>query len=189
MNNQSILISAVARNKKTTKSEKKQNLKTHIPAVLYGKGLDSIFLNLDRAQFIQFKDNLDKGRLANTPFTVEYDGKKVQVLIKDIQYKRICYSIIHLDLTPVNEETVVKVLVPIQYTGHDNCQALKLGGNLRSVMRQIRIKCAKRNIPDTVTFDLTNTNIGDSLRLKDLSVPEGVEFLSESSSVFAVMNK
>ncbi|NEQ21671.1 MAG: 50S ribosomal protein L25/general stress protein Ctc, partial [Microcoleus sp. SIO2G3] len=149
-----------------------------IPTVLYGhKGAESIALTMGAkdAEIL-----LKKATVNNTLVQVKipdlsWSGK---ALIREVQthpWKRS--SIYHLSFFSVAAQESLEVAVPLHFVGE--AAGVKEGGVLDPVFTELQVQCAPENIPESIEIDVSNLQAGDSLRVEDLVLPQGVTALSE----------
>ena len=93
---------------------------------------------------------------------------------KDIQYHPVTDNVIHIDFMRVQENTKVTVEVPVDFLNRDKCPGIKQGGVLNIVRRLVELKCNAKNIPEMLKLDLSNSEIGDSMKISEIQLPEGV---------------
>jgi len=160
-----------------------------IPAVLYGGGRPAVSLTLDpgRLQKLLRGSELGLNTLINLKVTdhAELDGKTV--MVRELQRDPIRGSFIHADLYEVNLAETIEVEVPIHVTGKAKGVELS-GGVLDQALRELEIRCLPRAIPDEILLDVSDLEIGDSLHVRDLRLPEGVELVSDPDlSVLSVV--
>jgi len=142
-----------------------------IPAVIYGKNTKSQPVSIDSKTL----KNLIKDRsFYSRILSVELDGTKEKVLPKDIQYHPVTDNVIHIDFMRVQENTKVTVEVPVDFLNRDLCPGVKQGGVLNIVRRLVELRCNANKIPEMLELDLSSSEIGDSLKISEISLPEGV---------------
>ena len=142
-----------------------------IPGILYGKGTESTK--------IAFEDKILKKLMHSGSFyskiiNLEIDGKAEKVLPKVTQYHPVTDRLIHVDFLRVQDDTKVTVEVPIEFLNQDICPGLKKGGVLNLVRRLVELSCKANNIPEKLQFDLISSEIGDSIKISNINLPEGV---------------
>jgi len=160
-----------------------------IPAVFYAVGRENVLITIDGHEFRGVIRKMEKGHLPTTVFELEIDGKTVSALVRDIQYHRTTYDIIHLDFHELSDDRTVDVLVPVRCINAADSVGVKLGGFLRPVKRHVKVRCKRKDLPTAFDLDVKGMNIGHSLRVKHLSVPENVNVLLEDKDVLVVMAK
>ncbi len=161
-----------------------------IPAVIYGARRKSENIKLNEAEFQALMRDLKPGRLPTTLFELHYDKEVLKAVVRDIQYHRTNYRILHIDFGILEPDLPVTVNVPIIYQGVADCAGIKLGGFLRTVLRSIKVSCTNPNkIPSEFTIDVKNMQMTESKRLSDIPMPEGVRPLAKLSEVAVVVAK
>ena len=143
-----------------------------IPGIVYGKGT--------QPTKIAFEDQALKQLIQSKGFytkiiNIDIDGKKEKVLPKILQYNPLTDKIIHFDLLRVQDNTRVTVEVPVEFLNQDICPGIKKGGVLNVVRRTIELICNASTIPEVLQLDLSKTDIGHSLKISSIELPEGVQ--------------
>lgn len=150
-----------------------------IPAVLYGGGGPGIPLALDatRLQKVLHESELGLNTLLDLKVRdhAELDGKTV--MVRELQRHPVHGAFIHADLYEVDLSQKIDVEVPIHVSG--KAVGVELGGILDQALREVEIKCLPRAIPDEIVVDVSALELGDSLHVSDLPLPEGVELVSD----------
>lgn len=160
-----------------------------IPAVLYVKDGENRMLTVDKEAFSAVLRSIRKGYLSTTVFDLEIKGQAVKAIIKDIQYHKTTYDILHLDFQQLYDDVKVNVNIPLEFTGATDCVGIKLGGFLRPVMRTIRVNCLPKAIPSHFVVDVSKLGLKQSKRVRDLQVDKAVNVLASQESVLVVIAK
>jgi large subunit ribosomal protein L25 len=157
-----------------------------IPAVLYGPRMETYPLALDP---MELRKILTSGARENTLIGLkikgpgsEKVGSKV-VMLKELQIHPILRNYLHADFYAVSMEEKITVDVPIRLVGRP--EGAKAGGILEQPRRDLRIRCLPANIPEVIEVDVSALQIGDSLHVKDIPVPEQYEILAETNFTVA----
>ena len=157
-----------------------------IPAVLYGRGMETYSLNVDPEEL---KKILSSGARGNTLIGLnlvgpgsEKIGKKV-VMLKDLQIHPIKRNYLHADFYAVMMHEKIEVEVRIQLTG--KAEGTKSGGILEQPRREVRVRCLPTDIPEFIEVDVSALQIGDSLHVKDIPSSEKFEIVAESNFTVA----
>ncbi|MCF7851687.1 MAG: 50S ribosomal protein L25/general stress protein Ctc [Simkaniaceae bacterium] len=161
----------------------------HIPAVLYIKNGENKVISVDGNEFMAILRSIKKGFLSTTVFDLEIDGKKVKAIVKDIQYHRTTYDVLHLDFQELYDDMKINVNVPLEFIGSAECIGIKLGGFLRPVMRSVKVRCFPKDIPESFMLDISKLGIKQTKRIRDLALKEGVTILADKNNVLAVIAK
>ncbi|NGX59985.1 MAG: 50S ribosomal protein L25 [Chlamydiae bacterium] len=173
-----------------TKGETKQIRRSgNIPAVFYAPGETGISIEIDGPEFAAAMRNIKQGHLSTTIFTLNVDGKKKKAIVKGIQYELTSYDVIHLDFEELKDDIPVTVKVPVECVGLADCVGVKLGGFLRQIIRNVKVKCLPKDIPSEFALDISELKIKQSKRLSDITMPKGVNPIAAADEVVAVIAK
>jgi large subunit ribosomal protein L25 len=141
-----------------------------LPAVMYGKGKDNLLLTVDAHEL---RRALDPERKLNTYFTVTVrDGQAETVekcVIADYQAHPIRDEFLHVDFLRVDPDSEIVTRIPVEYVGR--AVGVGLGGKLRTLQRTVRIAVKPGDIPVKLTIDVTPLEVGQILRMHELSLP------------------
>lgn len=182
-------LTATKRVEETKGAVKQARRLGKIPAVFYADGKPGLPIEVDGAQFSAAIRTVKKNHLSTTVFSLEIDGKEQKMIVKGIQYDRINYDVIHLDFEGLDDNRLVKINVPIEFTGINDCVGIKLGGNLRQVIRNVKVKCLPKNIPSEFVIDVRELKMRQSKKLSDIEMPEGVVPIAKADEVVVVIAK
>ena len=160
-----------------------------IPAILYSKEKENVMVTVDGGEFGAVLRTMKKGHLPTTVFDVKLDGKSQKAIVKDISYNPTTYNVSHLDFLIIDEKTPLKVNVPLGFKGVEDSVGVKLGGFLRPIMRHIKVRCMPKDLPKSFTLDVSKVGLSQSRKVKDISLPKGVEALSAQEEVVVVIAK
>jgi len=105
-------------------------------------------------------------------YQISVGSKARDVIIKSVQYHPVSEEMLHIDLYGVKMDQEVTVKIPIEITGQS--EGIKSGGVLNQVLTELEISCLPGDIPQNVVIDITDLNIGDSIRLAQVSLPNNV---------------
>lgn len=161
----------------------------NIPAVLYCRGSSNEVVSIDGVDFSEALRKMPSGRLATTKFTLVDGTKEIPVIVKEIQYHPTTYQVIHLDFEVLSKDVPVNVSIPLEFSGVADCPGIKLGGFLRTVIRQVRVCCLPEKIPSAFVIDVKELSIGQSKRLSAIAMPEGIRPLTSLNEVAVVIAK
>jgi large subunit ribosomal protein L25 len=141
-----------------------------VPGVLYGEGKPATMITLEpRALAKEVTRPGFFARLVN----VEIDGTTHRTLPRDVQLDPITDYPIHVDFLRVNAGTKITVAVPVKFIGQESSPGIRRGGMLNIVRHEIDLVCPVEQIPDVLTIDLSGTEIGDSIHITAVKLPEG----------------
>jgi large subunit ribosomal protein L25 len=143
-----------------------------IPAVLYGNKLEPKMVSLDP---VQLNLELSHPGFFGRVFEIDLGTEKFVVLPRDVQYHPLTDRPIHLDFLRFSAETRVHVEVAVDFQNEGASPGLKRGGVLNVVRRDVELICSPESIPESLVVDLTGLDIGDSIHISHVKLPEGVE--------------
>ena len=142
----------------------------HIPGVIYGGGdaPEPITLN-----YRDLNKLIYAGHFLTTIFEIDVGGTKQRVIPRDYQLDPIKDKPLHVDFLRLKPGSSLRVEVPVRFINGDIAPGIKKGGALNVVRHAIALKVPADDIPDSITADLGELDIGDSLHVSALTMPEG----------------
>jgi len=148
-----------------------------IPAVLYGHKGNKI-LSVEEKAFKKLFEDIGEHSIV----TLNINGKeKAEVIVKDFQQDPVTRKILHIDFLEFERGKLLKTEIPVKVMGTP--AGVKKGGILEVFLRDIEIECLPKDIPDAITVDVTDFEVGDSLHVKDLQVDKKLKILSNPEQV------
>jgi len=157
------------------KESKKVRRTGHVPAVIYKSGGGdalSFSINAPDVRPLVFTP---KFKLAE----ITLDGKVHKAFVKDIQFHPVTEDVVHLDFLEMVPGMRFKATVPLRFTGQ--APGVKEGGKFIPKLRQINIMTTPENVVDEVSADISTMELGSTIRVKDIFLPEGVEITNNGS--------
>ncbi len=143
-----------------------------VPAVIYGANKDPEAISIDPAQLRAAR--MQPGFFA-TLFEVEVEGNSQQVLCRDLQLHPVTDRPMHADFLRVTERTQINVEIPVSFEKEEESTGLRQGGVLNVVRHVVEVICRAGSIPNEITVDLAGLEIGDSVHISNVSLPDGVK--------------
>ena len=173
-----IEINAVLRDAKGTGASRRLRHEGKVPGVLYGGKGDAKSIELNAKDlYMQFKHEAFHASI----LTLNLDGKKESVLLRDYQMHPVRNNIQHIDLQRIDENKKLSVKIPFHFLNEDVAPGVKLeGGVVSHIMVDVDISCLPKDLPTYIEVDLVNLSIGDSIHLSEIKAPEGVELTALS---------
>jgi len=159
-------------------SNKKSSIKElrnadQIPGVYYSHdSKSSIALSIDKKMLNEALKS------SSQVYKISVGEKKKDVIIKSIQYHPISENILHIDLYGVKMDTQVTIKVPISFIGE--CEGVKAGGVLNQNLTELDISCLPADIPQSIDIDISNLNIGDSIRVEQVEVDDKLKLVGDT---------
>ena len=142
-----------------------------IPAILYGGKDPNAKISVEKKIV---KNILNSESFLSTMFELDLDGSKLNVIPRDVAYNVISDEPIHIDFMRVVAGTKIVLEIPVKFINNDDCPGLKVGGVLNIVRRKIELKCPADNIPEEIIIDLKGLEIGTSIKISFVKLPENV---------------
>ena len=167
-----VVLDVVVREETGTGSARAARREGFVPGVLYGGGEAPVSVSLKTNEVTRV---LNAGNLIQSMVELSHDGKKQKVLTKDIQFHPVSDMPVHIDFFRVTNDTIIDVVVPAAFVGEDVSPGIKRGGILNVVRYNIEVKCPAGSIPDNLTVDISGMDIGDSIHISEVDLPEGVK--------------
>jgi large subunit ribosomal protein L25 len=152
-----------------------------IPAVVYGRGKATRQLTLDPVELSKLLKRSGSG--INTLIDLKVGSAETVVLVREIQREPVGGSWLHADLYEVDLRQKIQVRVPLHIVGRP--MGVENGGILDHPLREVEIECLPRAIPDSVEVNVSALDVGDSIHVRDLVLPEGATMLSDADLAVA----
>lgn len=170
-----IIVKAKKRESKGTGASRRLRRAGTVPGIVYGGGKDAISLEFDhKTLFLQFRHEAFHSSI----LALDVDGKKESVLVRDYQLHPVRNTIQHIDFQRVSATEKVHMKVPLHFINEEVAPGIKLGGGLVTrIMIEAEVNCMAKNLPESIEVDLGNLEVGQTIHLSQLKLPEGVEFV------------
>jgi large subunit ribosomal protein L25 len=167
------IISGLVRDRVGTGGARELRREGRLPAIIYGANQDPLAISLDPRDV---NNGLVAGSFFSTVFDIDIGSDKAErVLPRDVQFHPVTDRPQHVDFLRVTGETKINVEVAVVFQNEELSPGLKRGGVLNVVRHTIGVVCAVSIIPDRFEVDLTGTDIGDSIHVSSIAMPDGVE--------------
>ena len=164
-------IEATIRNTKTKGDISSLRIKGSIPAIIYGGSEKNQKISLGKKNI---KNLIEKENFLSNIISLSIDGKPESVLPKEIVWDPITDEPIHIDFLRIVKGATVVLEIPVKFINNDKSLGLKRGGVLNIVRRKVELKCPAANIPTELVVDLDNLDIGASIKISSINLPENV---------------
>lgn len=142
-----------------------------IPAVIYGDKKEPETIAIDQPTLVKL---LNRGGFLSSVFDIKVAGRSNRVLPRDIQYDPVKDLPIHVDFQRVSGGGAIRVSVPVAFLNEEICPGLKRGGVLNIVRHEVELNCPADAIPAQIEIDLSEADIGDSIHISAVKLPNGV---------------
>ncbi len=145
--------------------------KGFIPAILYGGKDPNTKISIEKKSI---KNILNAESFLSTVIELDLEGKKQKVLPREVSYHVVSDEPIHIDFMRIVSGSKIIIEIPVQFKNHSDSPGLKRGGVLNIVRRKVELKCPADKIPDDIVIDLTGSDIGTSIKISSVKLPENV---------------
>ena len=158
--------------KTTTKGELNSLRKNdQVPAIVYGGKEENQKISLSKKQ-VQFL--IDQENFLSKIISINIDGNQINVLPREVNYDPISDNPIHIDFLRIVKGAKVIIEIPVKFINTEKSPGLKRGGVLNIVRRSVELKCPTETIPDELVVDLDGLEIGTSIKISSIKLPENV---------------
>ena len=142
-----------------------------IPAILYGGKDPNSKISIEKKSL---KNTLRSESFLSTVLELDVEGNKIKVIPREVAYNVISDEPIHIDFMRLVPGTKIILEIPVKFINLEECPGLKVGGVLNIVRRKIELKCPAENIPEEIIIDLKGLEIGTSIKISFVKLPENV---------------
>ncbi|MBQ2260054.1 MAG: 50S ribosomal protein L25/general stress protein Ctc [Loktanella sp.] len=154
-----------------------------VPGTVYGGGTDPLSISIP---FNYLLTTLRKGRFMSTLFNLKVEGQDdVRVICRGVQRDVVKDLPIHIDLLRLKRTSRVKLFIPVEFINDETCPGIKKGGVLTVVRNEVEMDVLAGDIPDHLTVDLANVQMGDVIHISDVTLPEGAKTVIDRDFVIA----
>jgi large subunit ribosomal protein L25 len=143
-----------------------------VPAVIYGDKQEPLSVHVEEKLLSKM---LSTGHFMNSVVMVEVEGNANRTLPKAVDFHPVTSRPIHVDFLRIGEHSKVHVNVPVRFDNDEASPGLKRGGVLNVVQHELELVCDAAHIPDEIHIDLTGLDIGDSIHISQVTLPEGTK--------------
>jgi len=167
-----VSLKATARERVGKGAARAERRAGRIPAVIYGGKETATPITLDHHEISL---RLRGGHFLTTVFEIDVDGKTIRALPRDVQTDPVKDFPIHVDFLRLTKGAKISVNIPVNFLNEEESPGIRRGGVLNVVRHEIEVMAPADAIPDGIDADLTGLDVGDSLHISSITLPEGVE--------------
>lgn len=168
----SVVLDVTVRDNTGTGAAREARRQNQVPGVIYGGDEKPVAI---AAKFNEVIRAINSGNFIGNMIELSHEGKTQKVLTKDIQFHPVSDMPVHLDFYRVTAKSIIEVEVSVNFIGEEDSPGLKEGGTLNVVRHAVEVKCPAGSIPDSIDVDVSKAEIGDSLKISDVTLPKGVK--------------
>lgn len=141
-----------------------------VPGVVYGGGKDPVSINVKQNVLLK---SLKAGSFLATLINLKVDGQDNTVICRAVQRDVVKDLPIHVDFLRLSERSRINLMIPVEFQNEDDAPGIKKGGMLTVVRPEVELKVRASNIPEKIEVDLTGLAIGDTVKISDVTLPQG----------------
>lgn len=154
-----------------------------IPATLYGRKSQPISLSLNEHEFRKIYERAGSTSLFDLQIKEDGGVFTRSALIKERQIRAFDGTILHLDFQEILMDEAIEMAIPVEFEGKPI--GLEKGGDFLITLRELRVSCLPGNIPESIVVDISNLDLGHSIHVGEISLPEGVSAVTEAGVALA----
>ncbi len=171
MTNFTLNAQARAEDKQGKGSSRRLRREALVPAIIYGGAAEPSTVTIELRQLVKA---LEDNTFFSSIITVDVEGQKEQVVIKALQRHPAKNTPMHADFMRVVKGELMTVNVPVNFLNQETSKGVKAGGIATVNLTEIQVETLPRNLPTSIDVDIADLEIGQVIRLSDLTLPEGV---------------
>ena len=141
-----------------------------VPGVVYGAGKDPVSINIKHNVLLK---SLKAGKFLSTLINLKVDGEDNTVICRGVQRDVVRDLPIHADFLRLGQSSRIRLMIPVEFVNEAASPGLRKGGVLTVVRGEVELNVRASDIPDHLTVDLTGLDIGDTVKISDVTLPEG----------------
>jgi large subunit ribosomal protein L25 len=142
-----------------------------VPAVIYGAGQEPTAIHIEERALVRA---LGTGHFMNSVVMIDAKGDSIRTLPKDVQFNVVTDRPVHVDFLRISEHSKVTVAIPVVFTDEEEAPGIKRGGVLNIVRHDLELTCDAASIPAEIQISLKGLDIGDSIHISHVALPQGV---------------
>ena len=164
-------LKAKIRENLTSGSNNKLRAEGLIPAILYGGKNQNLNISVSKKEISNI---ISSETFLSKVLELDIDGKKEKVIPRDVAYHVVSEEPMHIDFMRIVSGKKIILEIPVKFINHPDSPGLKRGGVLNIVRRKVELKCPAESIPNEIIVDLAGTDIGTSIKISSVKLPENV---------------
>lgn len=147
----------------------------HIPAILYGGGKDPIPLSLEENRI---RKQIENEAFAAHVLTVKVEGEESQAVLKSVYRDPATERVLHMDFQRISASSEIHMHVPLHFINEEDCRGNRAGGIVTHLLVEVEVGCLPKDLPEYIEVDMASLDVGDSVHLSELVLPEGVHIMA-----------
>ena len=152
-----------------------------VPGIVYGPDRENIKIQIPEAEITSLLEKARETTPVHLVVKGENETEELDVFIKSIQRHKLTTKVIHADFYEPEKGKVMHFRIPLKFVG--KAAGVEAGGILEEVIRELEIEVLPKDLIEEIVVDISALNVGDSLRVKDLNIPENMKVLNDLDEV------
>jgi len=165
-----LTLSAEARDRAGKGASRHLRREGRVPAVIYGANEEPVSIHLEEKGLVKM---LKTGHFMNSTVQIDLGGQTTLTLPKDVQFHPVTDRPLHVDFLRIGEHSQVHVNVPVRFINEEQSPGIKRGAVLNIVRHELELVVDAAEIPDDIEIDLTGYDVGDSIHISAVTLPQG----------------
>lgn len=166
-------INAKSRTHEGTGASRRLRKAGVLPGVVYGASKEAVSIELEHNAMYYL---LQEEAFHSSIISLQLDGKKENVLVRDVQYHPWKQLVLHVDFQRVSADQKLTMSVPLHFLNEETAPGVKLnGGVIHRILNEVEISCLPKSLPEFIEVDLGEVKIGQTLHLSDIKLAKGIE--------------
>ena len=158
-----------------TNASRRLRREGRIPAILYGGGRDSTPLSLEENRI---RKQIENEAFAAHVLTVKVGGEESQAVLKSVHRDPATERVIHMDFQRISATSEIHMHVPLHFVNEEDCPGKRAGGIVTRLLVEVEVGCLPKDLPEYIEVDMSVLDVGDSVHLSELRLPEGVHVMA-----------
>ena len=146
-----------------------------IPANLYGGGKDPTPLTLEANRI---RKQIENEAFAAHILTVKVEDEESQAVLKSVHRDPVTNRVIHMDFQRISARSEIHMHVPLHFVNEEDCPGKRAGGIVTHLLVEVEVGCLPKDLPEYIEVDMASLDVGDSVHLSELALPEGVHLMA-----------
>ena len=165
-------LSATTRDTNTKGQVNQIRAQGEVPCIIYGGEEKNQKIKISKKEI---KNLIEKENFLSNVINLKIDGKTLNVLPREVSYNVVSDEPIHVDFLRIVKGSILILQIPVKFINRESSPGLKRGGVLNIVRRSVELKCPTENIPTELIVDLDGLDIGSSIKISSVNLPEKVQ--------------
>ena len=146
-----------------------------VPAILYGGGKDPMPLSIEESRI---KKQIENEAFASHVLTVKVEDEESQAVLKSVHRDPATERVIHMDFQRISASSEIHMHVPLHFINEEDSPGKKAGGIVTHLLVEVEVGCLPKDLPEYIEVDMVSLDVGDSVHLSELALPEGVHVMA-----------